>query len=191
MTENLQNRINIASTHQSDVYEHINTLLKYSEECQTIVEMGMRGICTTWAFLGGLPKKLTSYDIQHPSIWGGNIEEVYSIAQENGIEFNFIQANVLDIDIEQTDMLFIDTWHSYNQLSQELDRHSENVMKYIIMHDTTSFGFRDETTYESWGWKGNNMGLWPAIKEFIQVHPEWNIHEIYTNNNGLTILKRI
>ena len=34
-------------------------------------------------------------------------------------------------------------------------------------------------------------GLWPAIEEFLNDNPEWKLIERYTNNNGLTILKRI
>ena len=33
-------------------------------------------------------------------------------------------------------------------------------------------------------------GLKPAINEFISNNKEWEIYKIYTNNNGLTILKR-
>jgi hypothetical protein len=33
-------------------------------------------------------------------------------------------------------------------------------------------------------------GLWPAIEEFLVEHPEWTLHERFTNNNGLTVLKR-
>ena len=34
-------------------------------------------------------------------------------------------------------------------------------------------------------------GLWPAVEDFLEKHPEWVLHERYTNNNGLTILKRV
>ena len=34
-------------------------------------------------------------------------------------------------------------------------------------------------------------GIWPAIAEFMSTHPEWQLVERRTNNNGLTILKRI
>ena len=34
-------------------------------------------------------------------------------------------------------------------------------------------------------------GLWPAVDEFLQNNPNWILHERFTNNNGLTILKRI
>ena len=35
-----------------------------------------------------------------------------------------------------------------------------------------------------------NAGLWPAIEEFLKNNPEWVLHERFTNNNGLTILKK-
>jgi hypothetical protein len=34
-------------------------------------------------------------------------------------------------------------------------------------------------------------GLWPAVDEFLKNHTEWTLHERFTNNNGLTILKRV
>jgi hypothetical protein len=36
-----------------------------------------------------------------------------------------------------------------------------------------------------------NMGLWPAIVEFISNNPEWRVKERFVNNNGLTVLERI
>jgi hypothetical protein len=50
------------------------------------------------------------------------------------------------------------------------------------MHDTTIFGEVGE------GREG--LGLWKAIEEFLEINPHWSVHERYTNNNGLTILKR-
>jgi len=36
------------------------------------------------------------------------------------------------------------------------------------------------------------MGLWPAVEEFLAEHPsEWALQHRYTNNNGLTVLKRV
>jgi hypothetical protein len=33
-------------------------------------------------------------------------------------------------------------------------------------------------------------GLWPAVQEFLEDHPEWKLEKRYENNNGLTILAR-
>jgi len=163
----------------TDINEHLPTLKEYTEKCETVTEMGVRGIISTWAFLAGNPKKLVSYDIMHPSFYGGNLNEVYEVAKD--IDFRFIQENVLNVEIEPTDLLFIDTLHTYEQLSKELELHSGKVNKYIIMHDTTTFGDKGE----------NGLGLWYAIQEFLDKNKEWVIEARYTNNNGLTILRKV
>ncbi len=178
----------------SDINEHIPTLIEYASECESITEMGVRAITSTWAFLGSAPKRLISYDMEDPSHYGSNIQIVYDVAKQYGLNFTFTKADVLKINIEETDLLFLDTWHAYDQLKAELEKHSSKARKYIIMHDTTSYEYRDEpltseNTFE--GEKSSGKGLWPAITEFLQSNPEWEIHKRYTNNNGLTILKRI
>jgi hypothetical protein len=173
----------------SDINEHLSTLKKYADECDHITEMGVRWIVSTYAFLMGKPKTLISIDIQSPDTWNASLTPVQVYALEEDIAFNFILGNTLEIDIEQTDLLFIDTWHAYKQLKGELERHHSKVNKYIILHDTSNFEFKDEDSYEDWGWIGDDKGIWPAIEEFLQDHSEWTLHERFTHNNGLTILK--
>lgn len=190
----LEQIVNKIYTTPSDINEHIPTLIEYASECETITEMGVRAITSTWAFLGSAPKTLTSYDIEDPSKWGADINLVYKIANQYGLNYKFIKTNVLKIDIEETDLLFLDTWHAYCQLKAELDKHSHKAKKYIIMHDTTSYEFRDEPLTSENAWEGDppsGRGLWAAITEFLESNDEWILHKRYTNNNGLTILKRI
>lgn len=191
MKINLEKKIKEICETPSDINEHILTLIKYGKECEHITEMGVRGIVSTWAFLEGKPKKMISYDIQDPKEWQQDINDVYETSKEYDIDFKFIKANVLNVEIEPTELLFIDTWHAYKQLKQELNLHSGKVSKYIILHDTSSYEFTDETSYEKWGdeWIGDGKGLWRAIEEFIEENNNWYIHERFRNNNGLTILK--
>jgi len=35
------------------------------------------------------------------------------------------------------------------------------------------------------------VGLKPAIDEFLQQNSHWKVKEVFTNNNGLTILERV
>lgn len=176
---------NLVNT-SSDINEHLVTLIKYGSECEHITEMGVRWIISTWAFLGCAPKKLISYDKQNPSNWGANIQDVYDIASEFGLDFTFIEKSVLEVEIEETDLLFLDTLHTYGQLKAELSLHPSKVRKYMIFHDTSNYEFRDEIETDT-----EKKGLWPAIEEFLEEHKEWCILERYTNNNGLLILKRI
>lgn len=178
----------------SDINEHLPTLVRYSRECKHITEMGVRGIVSTWAFLVAKPQKLISIDMQDPKVFGGNIDLVYQCAADLNVDFQFKLENTLNINIENTDLLFIDTWHCYKQLKAELDLHHKNVNKYIILHDTTTYAHQDEKSYEYLGeeWKAQEKGgMWNALKEFISENQNWEIHEKYAKNNGLTVLKRI
>lgn len=189
----LEQIVNQIYTTPSDINEHIPTLVEYASECEYITEMGVRAITSTWAFLGAAPKKLVSYDMENPSHYGADINVVYEVAKQYGLDYEFIQADVLTIDIEETDLLFLDTWHAYDQLKAELVKHNSKARKYIIMHDTTSYEFRDEpltseNTFK--GEKSSGKGLWPAITEFLEENNNWELHKRFTNNNGVTILKR-
>ena len=180
----------------SDINEHLVTLKKYTEECDTVVEMGVRAIVSTWAFLAGNPKKLISLDLYNPSVFGGNIQEVYDAASEAGIDFTFVEHDSLTYNIDSCDLLFLDTWHDFLQLKRELTRHHKNVKKYIIFHDTVSYMNKDEKSAEEMGIVNKTetnlpKGLWPAIEEFLYHNKNWIIWEKKPNNNGLTVLKRL
>ena len=143
----LEEKINEIFKTPSDINEHIPTIIKYGQECNHITEMGVRGVLSTWAWLASAPKdKFIAYDLYNPSKWGGDIQSVIDVANAYNINFEFIEADVLKIDIEETDLLFIDTWHHYNQLQAELTKHSCKVKKYICFHDTTSYAHHSEPT---------------------------------------------
>jgi hypothetical protein len=177
----------------SDINEHLPTILKYAKECKHITEMGVRWVSSTWPLLLSNPKKMISYDIvRHPKI-----EEVIDLSKNYNLDYQFIQSDVLTIEIEETELLFIDTLHTYNQLVCELDIHSDKCSKYIILHDTTSFGEVDEMIYEHASNEIKNIetkkqGLWNAVLDFLETDKGkfWEIKERFTNNNGLTILER-
>ena len=186
----LEEKVNEIYKTSSDINEHIPTILKYGQECDHITEMGVRGILSTWAWLASAPaEKFISYDLYHPSHWGGNIEEVEDTARAYGINYEFKQAD------EETDLLFIDTWHHYNQLKAELKKHSTKVRKYICFHDTTSYEHKSEPTTSENDFRGElqwDKGLWDAVSEFLEENKDtWKIKERFTNNNGFTIIERL
>lgn len=172
-----------------DISEHLETLKKYASECESIIELGVRYIVSTWSFILGQPKILYSIDLYPPSYYVSNgdtvLQLVYKYCKDLGIQFQFIQTNDLDISFDSVDMLFIDTEHTYTQLSAELNLHADHVKKYIIMHDTELFAEVCEYDGKEYG------GMKRAMFEFLDKHPEWMLKEHYTNNNGLSILERI
>lgn len=165
----------------SDINEHLPTLKRYAEECDHVTEMGVRWVVSTYAFMMGRPKTLISIDIDPVEKHGINREDLVNLAKTDNVDFQFVVGDTTKIEIDETDFLFIDTWHVYQQLKTELTLHGNKAKKYIGFHDTTIF----ETIGE-----GGLPGLWPAIQEFLDENPHWEVHERFTNNNGLTILKR-
>lgn len=172
----------------SDINEHLPVLYAAAKKCDHITEFGIRAVVSTWAFLAAKPKKIISYDINmHP-----NINGAMQIAEHENISFIFNKEDTRKANIEQTDLLFIDTLHTYNQLTIELNKHYSFVNKYIILHDTTTYGEKDEE--DSYHLEKINTaekhGLKVAILEFLENHPEWKTKYTFTNNNGLTVLER-
>ncbi len=180
---NLESVYGLKCARVSDINEHLPTLKQYASECDHVTEMGVRKIVSTYGLLAGRPKKMISIDLRHPITMGGDFELLIKIATEAEVDFSFIRANTREIDIEETDLLFIDTYHSYEQLKIELAKHGSKARKYIILHDTATFGYVDMN--------GFGRGLMPALDEFLVTNPEWCIKEQFDNNNGLTVVARI
>jgi hypothetical protein len=174
---------------ESDINEHLPILKQYAEECDHITEMGVRAVVSTWAFLAAKPKKLVGYDIgKYPQV-----DEAIRMAGEEGILFEFHQKDVLSVEIEETDFLFIDTFHTATQLERELARHAHKARKYIGLHDTFSFWEKGEVSYVPVPENHTNCGrgLKHAIEPFLAAHPEWTVHFKTDANNGLMVLKRL
>ena len=130
---------------KSDINEHLPTLYNYALECNSITEFGVRSCVSTYAFLYGLFQNNdnTNYTGVDP-FKHNNINEIESLCSNTNINFNFIEESDLNITINNTDILFIDSWHCYGQLIRELNKHHMNVNKYIIIHDTTVDEFKSE-----------------------------------------------
>lgn len=171
-----------AATTPSDIHEHVPVLYELAKECDHITEMGVRTGVSTRAFLRA-NAKLISYDI----VTDQNVVNLINEAKKAGKDAEFIEADVLKIDIEETDLLFIDTWHTYGQLKEELKRHSSKAKKYLAFHDTNTYGLKNEGQDLL---HPNKQGLLPAIIEFLIENKEWRFKEFRMNNNGLTVLER-
>lgn len=163
---------------KSDINEHLETLKNYASQCEHITEMGVREGVSTVAFLAANPKTLISYDISDCSKQYNALKKLCN----NEIDFIFKKEDTTECSIEDTDLLFIDTEHTYEQLKKELSLHSSKVKKFIILHDTLTFKIRGELE--------GSEGLGKALDEFLSSNKEWIIKEVFDFNNGLTVLLR-
>ncbi len=160
----------------SDINEHLLRLYQLAGQCKHVTEFGTREGNSTVAFLFAQPETLVCYDTDHKE-WV--TELLRTLAGQTAIEFN--HSDVLHVEIAPTDLLFIDTQHTYAQLSQELALHADKSRHWIVLHDTTTFGQTGED---------GGKGLWPAVQEFLAAQPQWKLAERHENNNGLTVLER-
>jgi hypothetical protein len=200
------NKCNTLSNTHSEIYQHLPTLYKYARDCNSVIELGVRGCISSWVFLRGLLDNNRSADkrrILLNDIEECNIAEFLAITQPLPIQVDYKWINDLELEVDGNyDLTFIDTWHVYGQLKRELEKFSGITNKYIIMHDTTVDEFYGETIrlsmnaqqqHEITGFplEEINCGLGPAIHEFLTNHPEWKLRDQFTNNNGLTVLQRV
>jgi hypothetical protein len=186
----------------SDINEHLPTLKKYAEECTHITECGVRSVVSSYAFARGLLGKPNTRLIQVDLDYVPQISVFQYQCKKYGVQTLFHKMSDLDCPMEETELLFIDTWHIYGHLKRELARWNSHVSKYIILHDTTVDEWKGETIRCNWNAEEQSRlsgipveeitkGLWPAVEEFLEDHPEWILHERFVNNNGLTVIKRI
>lgn len=199
---NLSNKFSQKCLEPSDINEHLPTLYTYAKECTHITECGVRSVVSSYAFANALKDKKNNKLIQVDLNSNSNVINFQNECKNEGVNIVFYQMSDLVCPIENTEILFIDTWHVYGHLKRELDRWHSSVSKYIIMHDTTIDEWWGETLRVGWNAEQQskatgipveeiNKGLWYAIDEFLQFHPEWKLENRYYNNNGLTVLKRV
>lgn len=188
----------------SDIYEHLPVLRQLTSECSSAVEIGVRSVVSTWAILQGLSESSSTdkfflgIDISDP--YQDKLQLARRLAEGNGINFQFWKRNdmLLDGQFPFVDLLFIDSLHTYCHLTYELEEFSGRVDKYIAMHDTSApWGDCDDNEYRgdyseySPSIDRSKRGLWPAVVDFLERHPEWILFERRFNNHGFTILKRV
>src|ERR1700748_2064190 len=173
---------------ESDINELLPHIYEIAKQCETCTEMGVRKPTSTWAFLAAKPKMLTSYDIGR---YDEEVSEVEQMCKSVGQGFKFIQANVLEIEIEETDFLFIDTFHTFTQLTKELQLHANKAKKFLGFHDTVTFGqVGQEWMPGTADFMNCGRGILPAIENFLNDNPEWIKYQEFDFNNGMIILKR-
>lgn len=163
--------------HTPDICEHLDTLAELAKDCEHITEMGFRYGASFCAFLKAKPKKLITYDLAIPKTATQELDKF-----KGDTETVYHEKSTLDVSIEDTDLLFIDTLHTYKQLQKELELHANKSQKYLAFHDTVTYAHRGED--------GSQKGLMDAIQEFLRENAAWAIHKHHYNNNGLTILIR-
>jgi hypothetical protein len=165
-------------TQGSDISAHIPMLSFVAKDCQHITEFGSRECYSTSAFLMTCPGKVISYDL---NIYQDIIELQGLVTTD---QWEFRQQDTADpmFVIDETDFLFIDSLHTYEQVKKELLQ-ANKVKRYIGFHDTYSHG---KESLDIPGTPGINY----AINEFLEANSQWSVvYEVFFNH-GLVIIER-
>lgn len=202
-----------------DICEHVPTLYEYATKVESIVDMGVRFGWSTRSLLAGLAArsvatsptkklKMHSYDLfewnsidqsgapgPNTIAPGNSMYHRYAAKYRPFVDYKYTIGDSTKVSIEECDLLFIDTFHHGDCLKLELKKHGNLAKKYIIMHDTETFGQsgQDDPTglfFKPGTVGGPGTGLWDAILPWLKENPWWNLEKVFTNNNGLTVLAR-
>lgn len=164
---------------RSEINEHLPILMTFARMCSSVAEFGTGRLASTSAFARAFPEFITTFDVVVPAA----LEQFEEACRRAKVDFGFHKTCSMEATIFPHDMVFIDTRHNYWQLKTELEKHAPKAIKFLALHDTITFGHRDET--------GGGPGLRKAIFEyFAERGDEWKLIQEWPNNNGLMIFAR-
>jgi predicted O-methyltransferase YrrM len=170
--------LNSINTQDNDIGEHlaILSMLVTEFKLKEIVELGTRSGNSTLTLLGAAKAsggRVLSMDIQPCKIAQ---ERVASAGLSDYWTFRQIDdLSVSDSEIPQPiDLLFIDTLHTYNQLTAEFKKYTPHLRQgsWIAIHDYVSF-----------------PGMTRAVRDFVASRPHSFSFYPFANQNGLALIR--
>ena len=185
----------------NEVSPFMARLKELAQEASAIVEVGCYERGGTLSLILGLmdngmpEKKLTLYvqkgvGAREIKLLKKTIPEAIDCTVE-ATEFLF------ELPLE-SDLVYINSHHTYSRLYHELEHFSDSTKKYIaILHTHGHWEYEDEPDYTIERYRPvlefhtDKKGMKRAIDDFLQSHTAWEKFEDYVNSHGFTILKRV
>lgn len=178
--ETLRQRFARVKETDGDLSGHMEFLQGIATEYRHITGLGLGNGDAAIAFLSSLPpKNVVFYESQYANPVSGVQRCLRGSPRD--VVFECKTTETTSVDINETDLLFIDTKHTKKHLQRELASHASKVRHLIVIHDTETFAHAGEDGED---------GIWGAIEEFITQRPQWKIMDRRRNCHGLTVLKR-
>lgn len=181
MEADLEGKYQHLLTAGTDISDALPVLREYASKVKHVTEFGIRTAVSTTALLAAQPDTLISYDLELNHHFLDNLMRF-----KGRTNFQFRQGDTRVVNIEPTELLFIDTQHTHRQMETELRRHSSKVSSYVIFHDTGVSGYRFKDEGE------NNdpvKGIWPAIEAW-SIRDRWELCYELPDRWGLSVFKK-
>jgi len=159
----------------SDINEHTDTIFNITKGCNTAVSLQIGRGDAAFSLLLGCHL--------HISIDPNPAQDTINFLNDYfGKKSIVIRQNTCEpIDIDNFDVLMVDSFHTAKNVEKELKAHAHKVNKFIIFHDTFLYGEVGDDGGE---------GIKKPIYEFLSNNQEWKIIHEANNNNGLIILAK-
>lgn len=171
---------------------HLPRLAALAEGLSLAVEFGVKRGASSSALLLGA-NRVISYDI-------APTPEAKQLAEIVGDRWSYRIEDSRAAAVPECDLLFVDSQHDYEQCSAELVAHGNKARRWLVFHDTSTFGVvgaNGETGKHKWTYvagKGSVpldcLGIRQAIDEHMIANPHWVIHAAYPDSHGLLVLRR-
>ena len=159
----------------SDINEHTDTIFNITKGCNTAVSLQIGKGDAAFSLLLGCHL--------HISVDPSPAQDTINFLNDYfGKKSIVIRQNTCEpIDIDNFDVLMVDSFHTAKNVEKELKAHAHKVNKFIIFHDTFLYGEVGDDGGE---------GIKKPIYEFLSNNQEWKIIHEANNNNGLIILAK-
>ena len=181
-----------------DIRSHLPTLLEYARRVTSIAELGVARGLSSIAFARAALEAATRgeeyryrmYDIVHAP----GVENIWPFLVDcQHVDLDFRKGDVLDQSFLRTvgevdgsfpspELLFIDTAHTREQLTQELNAFAPFAKSYIILHDTETFGDQDETVHDD-----GTLYSYRRKRELLREHQTFHLANLMQSESVSSI----
>lgn len=160
---------------------HMPLLRALASQCESAVEFGVNHGCSTSALLMGC-RKVQSFDIKRTK----QVAELEKVAPH----WRFYEEDSLTcVCASHPGMILFDSLHTFDQLAGELNRHAGKAERFLVFHDTVTFG--EHGCLDNSGKPDPHVpGIRAAIDAFQATHPEWRTMLHVVDSHGLLVLRR-
>lgn len=191
MSNGIQQHYERACAAHTAMSPHLPRLRHLARGLELAQEFGVKRAASSAALLLGA-EHVISYDIVET-------KEARALEQAAGTRWSYCLQDSRVAPVTPCELLFIDSLHTFAQLDAELRRHAESVRRWIVFHDTVTFGSigaEGETGRHLWTYTpgasvpAGALGIRPAIDALMARDPTWYIRAHYTDSHGLLVLER-
>lgn len=152
---------------------HLPRLRMLATGLRVAAELGVRSGASSSALLLGADRVI-GVDVKE-TLGARDLEQI----AEGRFDYRVTDSRT--VVLPPCDLLFVDSLHTYAQCAAELRAHADRVARYLVFHDTVTYGRCGED---------GGPGILRAIDEHLARDTQWRQRAHYLDSHGLLVLER-